>query len=58
LILGAWGCGVFQNDPRQVARVFADHLAVCGAAFERIVFAIPRGGRNLSAFQAVFYSSS
>jgi uncharacterized protein (TIGR02452 family) len=26
LVLGAWGCGVFRNDPRMVADVFAQHL--------------------------------
>jgi uncharacterized protein (TIGR02452 family) len=26
LILGAWGCGVFRNDPAEVASVFADAL--------------------------------
>ena len=27
LVLGAWGCGVFGNDPRQVAQLFAEALA-------------------------------
>jgi len=26
LLLGAWGCGVFRNDPNAVAGVFAAHL--------------------------------
>lgn len=26
LILGAWGCGVFRNDPGDIARLFADSL--------------------------------
>lgn len=41
LILGAWGCGVFQNDPQQIAKMFADLLenefANC---FEQIMMAI------------------
>jgi len=43
LVLGAWGCGVFRNDPRQVARVFAHLVGPAGPyhhAFEEIVFAI------------------
>jgi uncharacterized protein (TIGR02452 family) len=27
LVLGAWGCGVFANDPAQVAQLFAEALA-------------------------------
>lgn len=43
LILGAWGCGVFRNDPKMVARVFAELLTARGAfaaTFEELVFAI------------------
>jgi len=25
-VLGAWGCGVFRNDPREVATAFAEWL--------------------------------
>jgi len=27
LVLGAWGCGVFANDPAQIAQLFAEALA-------------------------------
>ncbi|MGP3964000.1 TIGR02452 family protein [Nonomuraea sp. 3N208] len=43
LVLGAWGCGVFRNDPREVAEAFRAHLAAEGAlsgVFERVVFAV------------------
>ena len=59
LVLGAWGCGVFRNDPAAVADAFArglDHERLHGA-FERVVFAVyDRGKRkeNLRAFQARF----
>ncbi|HEY2742981.1 MAG TPA: TIGR02452 family protein [Polyangia bacterium] len=54
LVLGAWGCGVFRNDPAAVARTFADALAGddLRGAFERVVFAVyDPGGRNLGAFE-------
>jgi uncharacterized protein (TIGR02452 family) len=41
LILGAWGCGVFGNDCRQVAELF--HHSLTGGfqgAFARVVFAV------------------
>jgi uncharacterized protein (TIGR02452 family) len=43
LVLGAWGCGVFRNDPREVAAAFHTHLGGEGAfstAFESVVFAV------------------
>lgn len=41
LVLGAWGCGVFRNDARDVANTFRDHLASRFAtAFDRVVFAV------------------
>lgn len=42
LVLGAWGCGVFRNDPAEVARHFADWLIRRGAArhFRRVRFSI------------------
>lgn len=41
LVLGAWGCGVFENDPEEVAVLFAEALDgdFCNR-FARIVFAI------------------
>ncbi|GAA3485220.1 TIGR02452 family protein [Streptomyces yanii] len=43
LVLGAWGCGVFRNDPAQVARAFRELLTDGGrfaGHFEQIVFGI------------------
>ncbi len=59
LVLGAWGCGVFRNDPKIVAEVFArwlDHEHLRGA-FDRVVFAVydrSKDQHNVSAFRAVF----
>ncbi|KAK1177691.1 TIGR02452 family protein [Streptomyces sp. NBS 14/10] len=43
LVLGAWGCGVFRNDPAAVAEAFRAHLVAPGrfaGRFERVVFAV------------------
>ncbi len=42
LVLGAWGCGVFENDPAAVADVFARLLASPPyvRAFDRVVFGV------------------
>lgn len=43
LVLGAWGCGVFQNDPAEVAGAFRALLTGGGrfaGHFEQIVFGI------------------
>lgn len=42
LVLGAWGCGVFRNDPAEVADAFARCLASprFEGAFGRVVFAV------------------
>jgi uncharacterized protein (TIGR02452 family) len=61
LVLGAWGCGVFRNDPDEVAGVFAGHLlgadAAFAGAFERVVFAVydrSAAQTNLGAFRRRF----
>ncbi|HLM59574.1 MAG TPA: TIGR02452 family protein, partial [Pyrinomonadaceae bacterium] len=41
LILGAWGCGVFQNDPQMIARIFNELLkGEFANCFERVIMAI------------------
>lgn len=42
IVLGAWGCGVFRNDPRAVAEAFAAHLGgEFRGRFRRVIFAVP-----------------
>jgi len=53
IVLGAWGCGVFRNDPNEVAEVFSTRLG----GFDRVVFAIydrSPGRTTLAAFRARF----
>lgn len=41
LVLGAWGCGVFRNDPTEVAGLFGEALeGRFAGAFARVVFAV------------------
>ncbi|WP_414619742.1 TIGR02452 family protein [Calothrix sp. CCY 0018] len=43
LVLGAWGCGVFKNNPNDVARYFHYHLVEnpkFNGLFEKVVFAV------------------
>ncbi|MCX4539971.1 TIGR02452 family protein [Streptomyces sp. NBC_01565] len=56
LVLGAWGCGVFRNDPTEVAQAFRGLLAGRFAGvFETVVFGIlDRGAETREAFERVF----
>ena len=58
LVLGAWGCGAFGNDPARAARDFHDALAGAFAgAFQEVVFAIADwspGRRYLAPFRDLF----
>jgi uncharacterized protein (TIGR02452 family) len=60
LVLGAWGCGVFRNDPAGVARWFRHHLGEGGSfrgAFRAVVFAVldrSEGERTLKPFEKAF----
>jgi uncharacterized protein (TIGR02452 family) len=41
ITLGAWGCGVFKNDPYLVSKYFNDIIDLYGGNFEKITFVIP-----------------
>jgi uncharacterized protein (TIGR02452 family) len=43
LVLGAWGCGAFRNDPQLVAPIFWEHLGPQGAfwgRFRKVQFSV------------------
>lgn len=54
-ILGAYGCGVFGQDPTEVAQIFKEELTSGAYPFEHAVFAIiPSDVKTLDAFKRVF----
>jgi uncharacterized protein (TIGR02452 family) len=61
VILGAWGCGVFRNNPFDVARYFGKHLikpGIFSSVFEKVVFAVLDNSRCktiIQPFQEIFY---
>ncbi|MFE0178365.1 TIGR02452 family protein [Streptomyces sp. NPDC059002] len=62
LVLGAWGCGVFMNDPAQVAGAFRALLGEGGrfaGQFEHVVFGVldrTKGAVTRGAFEEAFAS--
>ena len=61
VILGAWGCGVFGNEPEMIANLFAVSFeSEFRNKFERVVFAVYDKGmskKTLGAFQNRFAES-
>ena len=56
LVLGAFGCGAFQNDPEVVARAYKTALQEFPKVFRKIEFAVycPQGeSRNYEVFKRV-----
>jgi uncharacterized protein (TIGR02452 family) len=54
LVLGAWGAGVFGNDPALVARIFIDLLrGAYAGSFTEVVFAV-LGTRETSTNHRAF----
>lgn len=55
LILGAYGCGVFGQDPYEVASIFKEFLNSKNYHFKTVIFGIPKGKNdNFEAFEKVF----
>lgn len=57
IILGAWGCGVFGNEPDKMAKMFKDVLEE-GYKFNNVIFAIINDhnsvGNNYNEFKNIF----
>jgi len=54
LVLGAFGCGVFRNDPFMVAELFANALTKYRNFFDHAHFAVLDHGLCLEAFTRIF----
>ncbi len=56
LVLGAWGCGVFGNDPTDVARWFGDQLAhgAAGGTFASVRFSVLDLSPSTATYSAFF----
>jgi uncharacterized protein (TIGR02452 family) len=54
LVLGAWGCGVFRNDPEMVADAFARHLrhGPWQGRFARVIFSVLDRAAEPTTFEA------
>ena len=56
LVLGAFGCGAFENDPEVVARAYKVALQEFPKVFKKVEFAVycsPKDSTNYDAFRAV-----
>jgi uncharacterized protein (TIGR02452 family) len=60
LILGAFGCGAFENEPDVVAKAFHENLPEFANYFETIEFAVagPTNNKNLRAFEQEFQNET
>ena len=56
LVLGAFGCGAFQNNPEVVAKAYKAALDVFPKVFDEVVFAIytsAKDQKNYVAFRDI-----
>jgi uncharacterized protein (TIGR02452 family) len=59
LILGAWGCGVFRNDPKIISMQFKSVLSLpkFQNSFKEVVFAIPNErSTNYQIFEYILHA--
>ena len=62
VVLGAWGCGAFGHDAKEVAKMFYSILVEeeYRNHFDQVVFAIPTfssSRKNYEAFEEVFHQT-
>lgn len=55
IVLGAWGCGAFRNNPKTMAPIMRDLISEYGGYYDAIYFAIPdKDGSNYKGFYDAF----
>jgi uncharacterized protein (TIGR02452 family) len=59
LILGAWGCGVFKNDPNLMSQYFSEVLIGEGYSvdFKNVVFAVINDHNSVGNNYDIFYKN-
>ena len=61
VVLSAFGCGAFGNEPRMVAQLYKEAIANWASALDKVVFAIfyaGRGENNYAIFRSVLEMNS
>ena len=51
VVLGAWGCGAFRNNPFIVSRLYAEEIQKRAHCFEHIIFPILNVGVKINNFE-------
>jgi uncharacterized protein (TIGR02452 family) len=54
IVLGAWGCGAFRNDPEKVSAAFVKCLISGNYSFRKVYFPIFGNANNLKVFKDSF----
>jgi uncharacterized protein (TIGR02452 family) len=54
IILGAWGCGVFKNDPKVIAGFFNKVIEKKRMLFDNIVFAVINDNNSVANNYEIF----
>lgn len=54
IILGAWGCGVFKNDPKVVAQMFSTVTFMYKRYFKNIIFAVINDNNSVGNNYQIF----
>lgn len=55
VILGAWGCGAFGQNPYIIAKAFSEALKLYGGNFKKVVFAIRPTHRDADLSDIFYY---